>query len=47
MFEEALNQTLLQTDQRALFKLPDNQRGAVIKALEPVMEKLLPKEDSK
>jgi hypothetical protein len=32
---------LLQTDQKAMFKLPDNQRGAIIKAIAPVIEKAL------
>lgn len=40
-FDAALNKTLLQSDQKAVFKLPDVQRLAVIKALTPIMERII------
>lgn len=39
--DAALNKTLLQSDEKAMFKLPDMQRYAVIKAIAPVIDRLL------
>jgi hypothetical protein len=36
--DKALSQTLLQSDKKAVFKLPDNQREAIVEAVMKVIE---------
>jgi hypothetical protein len=36
--DKALNKTLLQSDRKAVFKLPDNQREAIVDAIMKVLE---------